>query len=109
MKTQLRPPYSVFFGTLANQNRIDIASLLLMGPMNATQICKKLGFNQPTVSKNLARLERCGFVFVRRRGKERIYTLNSGTIKPIIKLMNSHTKNYCSKLPECRHLITKSE
>lgn len=107
MKTRLRPPYSVFFGTLANQNRLDIISLLLKGPVNAKKICEKLGFNQPTASKNLQRLERCGFVFVRHKGNECIYTLNKDTIEPIIKLMNAHTKNYCSKLPECRHLPEK--
>lgn len=98
MKTELRHPYKTFFGTLANQYRIDIIELLSKGSKNVTQICKELNCNQSTVSHNLQRLEHCGFVFVKPNGKERIYELNQETIKPLLNMMHKHMKNHCSKI-----------
>ena len=98
MKTGLKQPYKQFFGTLASQYRIDVIEALSNKPKNVTQICKSTKFNQSTVSHNLKRLEHCGFVFVRRNGKERVYGLNKTTIKPLLKMMHRHMKNYCCKL-----------
>lgn len=101
MKTELRQPYATFFGTLANQYRLDIINLLLKGPKNVTEICNHLKMKQPTVSKNLRRLEHCGFVTSKQSGKVVVYTLNSKTIKPLTQLMNKHMDNYCSKIAGC--------
>ena len=99
MKKALRPPFSRFFGTLANQNRLDIINLLKCeGPLNVTDIGRKLNFKQPTVSLNLGVLERCGFVFVEQKGKTRIYSLNKKTIKPLLDLMDKHMDQYCKHL-----------
>jgi len=100
MQTKLRHPYSRFFGTLANQYRIDIIELLKDGDRNVNQICKKLNYNQTTVSHNLKRLEICGFVKVNQKGKERIYTLNQKTIKPLLNLMHNHMRDYCCKIKD---------
>jgi DNA-binding transcriptional ArsR family regulator len=110
MKTRLRHPYSRFFGTLSNQIRIDTMMLLLKGPKNVTQISEALKMKQPTISKNLSRLEECGFVMVRQEGKERIYMLNEDTTKKIMLIMDKHMKQYCSpiqsKLPRGEHHAT---
>ena len=98
MNTILRDPYKRFFGTLANQYRIDIIEILKNGPKTVTQLCQETKFNQSTISHNLKRLQECGFVFVKPRGKERIYNLNQKTIKPLLNLMDEHMENYCSKL-----------
>lgn len=95
MKQKLRHPYSRFFGTLANQMRIDIMMLLLDGEKNATRICSALKMKQPTASKNLARLEECGFVKARQNGRERVYSLNKETIRKILMIMDRHMKQYC--------------
>lgn len=97
MRTELRQPYKTFFGTLANQHRIDIIEALSNGPKNVTKICKAVKCNQSTASHSLQRLEHCGFVFVKPNGKERIYELNRETIKPLLKLMHRHMGNYCRK------------
>jgi DNA-binding transcriptional ArsR family regulator len=95
MKQALRQPYQQFFGTLANQTRIDIVELLGKGPKNVGEIVEALGCDQTTVSHNLRRLEECGFVTVARKGKERVYTLNEVTIRPLLTLMHSHMDHYC--------------
>ncbi|MBI4150526.1 helix-turn-helix transcriptional regulator [Candidatus Woesearchaeota archaeon] len=98
MRTKLRQPYRQFFGTLANQYRLDIVRALVNGPLNVGAISRKTGLEQTTISHNLKRLRLCGFVFDRKDGKERIYTLNHKTIKPLLSLMDAHMGAYCSKL-----------
>lgn len=93
----LKNPYKRFFGTLANNQRLEIINLLLKGPFNVTRICGNLNFNQTTVSHHLSKLESCKFVSVKRNGKERIYSLNKETIMPLMKLMNNHVSKFCDK------------
>ena len=95
MKQALRQPYQQFFGTLANQTRIDIVELLSKGDKNVSEIVGALKTEQSSVSHNLRRLEECGFVTAQRNGKERIYTLNRATIKPLLALMHKHMDTYC--------------
>ena len=90
--------YKIFFGTLANKNRLKIVNLLRKGTKCVHEICKELKFNQTTVSHNLRRLERCGFVFVEQKGKHRYYTLNKKTIKPLMSLIDAHMCGYCEKI-----------
>jgi len=98
MMKQSREPHKVFFETLSNQTRWDIIHLLKKAPLNATGISKTLGYEQSLVSHHLRRLERCGFVSVKSNGKERIYTLNKKTIKPLLQLVDTHINNFCKKL-----------
>jgi len=94
----LKITYKTFFGTLNNKYGLEIINQLRKEPKNVTEISKALNMNQTTVSHNLARLKKCGFVFVKNNGKERIYTLNSKTIKPLMKLIDEHMDTYCKKL-----------
>ncbi len=94
----LEKAYNIFFGTLANKNRLRIINSLRRGPMCVDEIHKNLNFNQTTVSHNLKRLLRCGFVFVEKKGKHRYYSLNKKTIKPLMSLIDEHMKEYCEKI-----------
>ncbi|MCH8741663.1 winged helix-turn-helix transcriptional regulator [Patescibacteria group bacterium] len=100
MKRTIREPYKIFFETLGNKTRWDIIHLLQKGKLNVTAIVKTLGYEQSLISHHLGRLERCGFVGVEINKKERIYTLNKKTIKPLLKLMDKHINRYCKNL--CR-------
>ena len=97
MKTELKQPYKQFFGTLANQNRLDIVEALRDSPLNVTALCKKLGFNQTTISHNIRRLETCGFVSAIPNGRERTYKLNQQTIGILLGLMHEHMDAYCKQ------------
>ncbi|MBI2147799.1 helix-turn-helix transcriptional regulator [Candidatus Woesearchaeota archaeon] len=93
--------YQLFFGSLANPNRLQIINTLRQGKKsgkNVTEICAATGFEQTMVSHNLKRLERCGMLFAEQRGKRRYYTLNKTTIRPLLELIDHHMDNYCSKL-----------
>ena len=92
------PVYKIFFTSLANPNRLQIINFLRGGKKNVTEICQGTGFEQSMVSHSLKRLERCGMVFVESKGKNRYYTLNHKTIIPLMKLIDAHMDQYCSKI-----------
>ncbi|MCH8986852.1 winged helix-turn-helix transcriptional regulator [Patescibacteria group bacterium] len=100
MKRVIREPYKIFFETLGNKTRWDIIHLLQKRKLNATAIVKNLGYEQSLISHHLGRLQKCGFVSMERNGKERIYTLNKETTKPLLRLMDKHINKFCKKL--CR-------
>ncbi|MFQ5406368.1 MAG: ArsR/SmtB family transcription factor [Candidatus Micrarchaeia archaeon] len=92
-------PYDFFFGTLANKKRLEILQLLQKnGSLNVSRITSRLRLNQSTVSHSLKRLERCNFVSVRQRGKQRYYSLNQKTILPLLKIIEEHVENNCRKI-----------
>lgn len=68
--------YKLFFGTLNNEIRLQIIHALIKRPKNVTQLTKELGFDHTTISKNLKRLETCGFVHKRKKEKFSVYSLN---------------------------------
>lgn len=90
--------YGLFFGTLDNLNRLKIINLLKKGKKNVSEISNELKFNQTTVSHNLRKLERCGFVEAEQKGKHRYYSLNKKTIKPLMNLIDNHMDTYCKHI-----------
>lgn len=87
--------YKLFFGSLANPNRLQIITVLRRGKKNVTEICTATGFEQTMVSHNLKRLERCGMVFAEQRGKHRYYRVNTESITTILALIDKHMEKYC--------------
>ena len=88
--------YSKFLGTLSSKKRFAIIHLLLeKGSLNVTQIGSNLKFEQSTVSHHLKRLMICHYIFQEKNGKEHIYKLNEKTIKPLLKIIDKHVKDYC--------------
>lgn len=91
-------PHQFFFETLGNQARWDIIHLLFEKSYRATDIARKLGYEQSLVSHNLRRLATCGFVTVKTNGNERIYNLNTNTVGPLLKLVDNHVNTFCKKV-----------
>lgn len=94
----MKEAYKIFFGTLDNENRLQIINALRKSPKCVSEICKNLNSNQTTISHSLERLERCGFVFMEKKGKHRIYALNQKTIKPLMNLIDDHMHEFCEKI-----------
>ena len=90
--------YRLFFGTLANQSRLEILNVLRHGKKNVTEICKIIKLEQSLVSHHLKELEYHGMVFKERKGKFSFYDLNTKTIKPLLKLIDEHMGEYCCKI-----------
>jgi DNA-binding transcriptional ArsR family regulator len=90
--------YQLFFGSLANPNRLQIINLLRKGKKNVQEICEATGFEQTMVSHNMKRLEKCGMVFASKVGKYRYYGLNKTTIRPLMKIIDEHMSVYCAHI-----------
>ncbi len=94
-ENELYEAYKIFFGTLVSEPRLKIINILRSGKKNVSEIIKKLNLDQTSVSHNLARLKRCGFVETEISGKFRYYKLNKETIRPLIELIEKHMSKYC--------------
>jgi len=89
--------YDTFLRTLSNKTRLAVIHALRDKPKNVTRLTQDLGIHQTSVSHSLKRLLDCGFVLVKKKGQERIYSLNQKTIQPLVRLMEQHISTYCSK------------
>ncbi len=92
---ELYEAYKIFFGTLVSEPRLRIINLLRKGEKNVSEITAKLNIDQTAASHDLARLKRCGFVNAERKGKYIYYSLNKGTIKPLLGIIDRHMARYC--------------
>lgn len=94
--------YRRFLFMLSGLKRFTIIRALLKnGEMNVSQIVKKTGFEQSTVSHCLSQLASCQYVFSKPNGKEKIYSLNKDTIAPLLKVIDKHVEKYCPKCELC--------
>ena len=90
-----------FFSTLSNPTRLAILEKLREGPKNVKQISESLRQEQSMISHNLKPLVQCRFVFVERKWKERLYSLNKETMEPVFKVFNFHSQKYCPTKGTC--------
>ncbi len=92
---ELYGAYKIFFGTLVSEPRLKIINILRKGKKNVSEIVEELDMDQTSVSHNLARLKRCGFVTSQINKKFRYYRLNEETIKPLMAIIEKHMSRYC--------------
>ncbi|RLF26374.1 MAG: hypothetical protein DRN14_06970 [Thermoplasmata archaeon] len=87
--------YYGFFRNFANKTKMAIITVLMDGPMNATDIAEILGEEQSKISHNLNKLAHCHVLEVRQEGKNRIYSLNKETVMPMLKIVEKHIESHC--------------
>lgn len=71
------------FNAVAEPRRRDVLVVLAKGEMPVNDVVLALGWPQPQVSKHLGVLREVGLVAVRRRGRERLYSINGAGLKTI--------------------------
>jgi DNA-binding transcriptional ArsR family regulator len=71
------------FNAVAEPRRRQILDVLANGERSVTDVVELLGIAQPQASKHLKVLREVGLVNVRDEGRQRIYRLNSRSLKPI--------------------------
>ncbi|MGD8546212.1 MAG: metalloregulator ArsR/SmtB family transcription factor [Candidatus Bathyarchaeota archaeon] len=101
MKYNLSKTCHLFFSTLSTPSRLGILEALEESPRNVSQLVNSLNQEQSMISHNLKSLARCGFVFVEKKGRERVYFLNREIMEPMFKLIDKHMKKYCPENKEC--------
>jgi DNA-binding transcriptional ArsR family regulator len=71
------------FNAVAEPRRRAILDLLAGGERPVNELVRELGLAQPQVSKHLRVLREVGAVDVRENGRQRLYRVNGGALKPI--------------------------
>jgi DNA-binding transcriptional ArsR family regulator len=71
------------FNAVAEPRRREILDVLSRGERPVSELVDLLGLAQPHVSRHLRVLREVGAVEVRDAGRQRVYRLNPGALKPI--------------------------
>lgn len=89
-----------FFFAIGDYSRFSILRVLAEKDLNVSGIVSATGIEQSNVSHHLSCLLNCGFVNVRKDGKERVYGLNK-EVKPMIKDIDRHIERYKTSIIAC--------
>lgn len=71
------------FNAVAEPKRRKVLEVLGTQELSVNEIVKRLGWNQPMVSKHLGVLKEVRLVSERRVGRQRLYRVNAEQLKPI--------------------------
>src|ERR1700732_3369005 len=71
------------FNAIAERQRREILVLLRAGEGPVTELAQQLGMSQPGASKHLRVLREVGLVGDRKAGKQRLYGLDAGGLRPV--------------------------
>jgi len=85
----------LFFGMFANKLRAGIVGALMEKPMPVTELAAALNAERSRVSHALLAMNRCHVVESEKNGKQRIYSLNKETVKPLMRLVGRHVEKHC--------------
>lgn len=85
----------LFFETLGTRLKLHIIIKLKDKPFSVNELAMHLNQERSKVSHALKSLLECGFVRVKKNGRERVYSLNTDTILPLLGLVEKHVKKYC--------------
>jgi DNA-binding transcriptional ArsR family regulator len=80
------------FNAVAEPRRRQILDLLAAGERPVNDLVAALGVEQPLVSKHLRVLREVGLVDVRDAGRQRLYRLNAGRLKPIYDWVKNYER-----------------
>jgi DNA-binding transcriptional ArsR family regulator len=101
MKKGLSETCYRFFVNLANPTRLAILEQLEKQPMSVNDLAEVLGQEQSMVSHNLKPLLECNFIYSKRDGKRRIYSVNKETIGALFRAVQNHAEKYCPTGGKC--------
>lgn len=101
MKKGLSETCYRFFVNLANPTRLAVLEQLEKQPMSVNELAEVLGQEQSMVSHNLKPLLECNFIYSKRDGKRRIYSVNEETIGALFRAVQNHAEKYCPKGGKC--------
>jgi DNA-binding transcriptional ArsR family regulator len=88
------------FNAVAEPRRRQILDALAGGERPVNDLVRELGLGQPQVSKHLRVLREVGVVDVRDRGRQRLYRLNGGALKPIHDWIKPFERSWSERFDE---------
>ena len=91
-----------FFNGFANSTRLSILLLLAQqGEMKVGELVRELGAPQPRVSDHLRCLSWCGYVDVRREGRNAFYSVADERVLEVLKLGEALLRDNLDRLESC--------
>jgi DNA-binding transcriptional ArsR family regulator len=91
-----------FFNGFANSTRLSILLLLAQrGEMKVGELVNELGAPQPRVSDHLRCLAWCGYVEVRREGRNAYYSVADERVLEVLKLGESLLRDNLEHVQGC--------
>ena len=91
-----------FFNGFANSTRLSILLLLAQrGEMKVGELVNELGAPQPRVSDHLRCLAWCGYVEVRREGRNAYYSVADERVLEVLKLGESLLRDNLEHVQDC--------
>src|ERR671929_465087 len=92
-----------FFNGFANSTRLSILLLLAQrGEMKVGELVAELGAPQPRVSDHLRCLAWCGYVQVRREGRNAYYSIADDRVLEMLRLGEAMLQNNLEHVEACR-------
>lgn len=85
------------FNAVAEPRRRQILDLLSSDELPVNDLVALLGLAQPLVSKHLRVLREVGLVDVRDEGRQRMYRLNPGPLKPIHDWVKKYEQSWSER------------
>ena len=101
MKKGLSETCHKFFVNLANPTRLAILERLMTQPLSVNQLADSIMQEQSMISHNLKPLLECNFVYIKRDGKKRIYSVNKETVSALFKAVEVHAEKFCPTGGKC--------
>src|SRR5918999_381989 len=91
-----------FFNGFANSTRLSILLLLAQrGEMKVGKLVDELGAPQPRVSDHLRCLAWCGYVQVRREGRNAYYSVADERVLEVLRLGESLLRDNLERVESC--------
>ncbi len=85
------------FNAIAEPRRRQILDVLAEGERPVNDLVELMGLAQPQVSKHLRVLREVGLVDVREEGRQRMYRLNGGPLKPIHDWIRRYERSWSER------------
>ncbi len=97
-----------FFNGFANSTRLSILQLLAQrGEMKVGELVEELGAPQPRISDHLRCLSWCGYVRVRREGRNAYYSVADERVLEMLKLGEALLRDNLEHVEACG--VTKKD
>src|SRR5262245_37417889 len=93
-----------FFRALGDPSRLRLLEFLLSEEHTVTECVTQIGLSQSRVSTHLSCLAECGYVQVRRTGRNAFYTVADPRVADLVMLAHALAADNCAALSDCERI-----
>jgi DNA-binding transcriptional ArsR family regulator len=93
-----------FFRALGDPTRLRLLEFLLHDERTVTECVAHIGLSQSRVSTHLSCLADCGYVQVRRTGRNAFYTVADQRVADLVLLAHALAADNCAALDGCERI-----